>query len=143
MVELQHVLAVRPRDRDLDLEAVPDIALVVSASAGLIMIDLESQNVRLVHYTLQEYFKKRTTLFPRVDTFIAETCMTYLSYNHFTNPFLPSNDTSFGLLNYAAESWGFRLNGNAERALQDQMLNFFSDDQISSTPVLSFYAECR
>ena len=126
--ELQHALAVRQGDRDLDPEAVPDIALVVSVSAGLIMIDPESQAVRLVHFTVEEYFKKRTALFPRADILIAETCMTYLSFDRFTNN-APQSEIPSSLLDYAAENWGFHLHGEAERVLQDQVLDFLSDDQ--------------
>ena len=127
MSELQHALAVRPEDHDLDPEAIPDIALVVSVCSGLIMIDPESQTVRLVHYTVEEYFKKKRNLFPRADILIAEACMRYLSYYHITKDSFPPG-ISFGLIAYAAQNWGFHLQGDAERALQDQVLDFLKDD---------------
>lgn len=87
--ELQHALAVRPGDRNFDSEALPDIALVVSVSAGLITIDEDSRTVGLVHFTVEEYFrKKKANLFPRADILLAETCITYVSYDQVTkNPF--------------------------------------------------------
>lgn len=118
--ELQHALAVRPGERDFDPEALPDIALVVSSSAGLITIDEDSQTVRLVHFTVEEYFrKKKVNLFPRADIPIAETCITYLSYDQITNHY-PPNEEFFPFLRYAAENWGHHLRGSAERALQTE-----------------------
>lgn len=55
--ELKEALAVRPEDHELDEEAIPEEALIVSVSAGLITIDPESETIRLVHFTVEEYFR--------------------------------------------------------------------------------------
>src|SRR5204862_913622 len=54
--EIQYALAVEPDDTDMDEEGLPDEGVLVSACAGLVIIDPESNIIRLVHYTAQEYF---------------------------------------------------------------------------------------
>jgi hypothetical protein len=56
--ELCHALAVGPGEEDLDKENVPDVEDIVSVCAGLITVDEESNIIRLVHYTTQEYFER-------------------------------------------------------------------------------------
>ncbi|KAL8816202.1 MAG: hypothetical protein Q9191_008370, partial [Dirinaria sp. TL-2023a] len=132
--ELQHALAIRPRDREFDQEALPDIALVVSVSAGLITVDEDGQAVRLVHFTVEEYFRKmKANLFPRADILLAEACITYLSYDQITNHSPPDEDI-FPLLRYAAENWGHHLRGQAERTLQNQVFHFLEDERNLKYP---------
>ena len=42
----------------LDEENLPEIEDMVSVCAGLVTIDEESNIIRLVHYTTQEYFER-------------------------------------------------------------------------------------
>jgi hypothetical protein len=55
-LELQHALAVKSGDHQLDKENVREIEDMVSVCAGLVTVDEESSIIRLVHYTTQEYF---------------------------------------------------------------------------------------
>ena len=82
--ELIHALAVNPGDHKLDLEAFVEIDLIISVSAGLLTIEPESQIIRLVHFTVEEYFKTRKTqLFPDAESEIVATCLTYMSFDSF------------------------------------------------------------
>jgi hypothetical protein len=56
--ELQHAIGVEIDASSLDRENITDIGLIVSVCAGLVIIDTESDIVRLVHYTTQEYFQR-------------------------------------------------------------------------------------
>jgi hypothetical protein len=56
--ELQHALAVKPGDSELDKENLRYIEDMVSVCAGLVTVDEESKIIRLVHYTTQEYFER-------------------------------------------------------------------------------------
>jgi hypothetical protein len=56
--ELCHALAVDPGDLELDPDNIPDVKDMVSVCAGLITVDEESNIIRLVHYTAQEYFER-------------------------------------------------------------------------------------
>jgi hypothetical protein len=56
--ELCHALAVEPGESELDPDNIPDVEDMVSICAGLVTIDDESNIIRLVHYTTQEYFER-------------------------------------------------------------------------------------
>src|ERR1700760_3640296 len=56
--ELCHALAVELGEDNLDKDNIPSIEDIVSACAGLVIIDQESNIIRLVHYTAQEYFER-------------------------------------------------------------------------------------
>ncbi len=53
--ELRHALAVEIGELELDEENLPEIEDMVSVCAGLVTVDEESDIIRLVHYTAQEY----------------------------------------------------------------------------------------
>ena len=142
--ELRHALAIRPGDHDLDPDALPDISLVVSVSAGLITIDEESQTVRLVHFTIEEYFQRRVhNLFPGADILITETCMTYLSFHRLDDIKTSENTIAAAsgedvFLDYASTYWGYHCVPAVEHALQDQILDFLSGKELPqlSKPLL-------
>ena len=110
--ELQCALSVEPGDTEMDEANFVDEETLSSVCAGLIVVDHESQIVRLAHYTTQEYFESREdVLFPDKQNLLAETCLTYLSFNVFSHPrfnntfeFYPYSRT-YPLLNYAAHNW--------------------------------------
>lgn len=82
--ELEEALAIEPRGRDFDSDAAPDISLVLEACAGLLIVDKQTKQVRLVHYTAQDYID--TLLLSRyrgAHESIAGDCLTYLNYDVF------------------------------------------------------------
>ncbi|KAH6668467.1 hypothetical protein B0J14DRAFT_518928, partial [Halenospora varia] len=80
--ELQHALAVNIGDPCLDKENLREIDDMVSVCAGLVTVDEESNIIRLVHYTTQEYFERTAKRwFPDAETDISMTCVTYLSFD--------------------------------------------------------------
>src|SRR3982074_897423 len=86
--ELQHALAVEVGESALDEENLPQIEDMVSVCAGLVAVDKESNIIRLVHYTTQEYFKRtQNHWFPNAEPEITTTCVTYLSFNIFQSGF--------------------------------------------------------
>lgn len=138
--EIQHALAVEPEDTDLDEDALPDRDVLVSACAGLVTVDKESDIIRLVHYTTQRYFERvRENWFPAAQVEIARTCLTYLSFRVFStgpcpNHMLDSRYEANPLLLYAATYWGEHVRGTAELAVKDLLLSFLKlQPQVSST----------
>ena len=92
--ELVHALAVEHNDEELDETNILHIGDVISVCAGLVAVDEESNVIRLVHYTAQEYFERiREAWNPCAQQEIALTCLTYLSFKSFS---------SGGSLNYEA-----------------------------------------
>ncbi|KAH7231109.1 hypothetical protein BKA59DRAFT_409338, partial [Fusarium tricinctum] len=112
-LELQHALAVEVGEPEFDEENLPQIADMVSVCAGLVTVDEESNIIRLVHYTTQEYFERmQTNWFPNAQADITAVCVTYLSYTVFESGFC-GTDEEFEerlqlnpLYDYAAHNWG-------------------------------------
>lgn len=139
---LQHALAVKPGDSDLTDEFLEEDD-IVSTCAGLVTIDAQSGKIGLVHYTAQEYLEKeRKKLFPRAGKLIAETCLTYLSFDIFarTSPvaYDPRSTVrplrniashaiwdAHPLLEYALDRWGFHAHEAFDeiRNLSNQFLS--------------------
>ena len=82
--ELEEALAIVPGEDDFDPEGLPLIHDALNACAGLLVVDDETEQVRMVHYTAQDYFDKLLeSRFHGAHTTIAEHCITYLSYRVF------------------------------------------------------------
>ena len=87
---------------------------MVSVCAGLVTFDKETNIVRLVYYTTQEYFKRtQDQWFPNAENYIIAICVTYLSFSVFESGFCQT-DNEFEerlrlnpLYDYAACNWGY------------------------------------
>ncbi|KAL4779153.1 hypothetical protein BJX76DRAFT_365505 [Aspergillus varians] len=131
--ELQHALAVEIGQPYLDEANISDVEDIVSVCAGLVIVDEQSNIIRLVHYTAQEYFERTwTEWFPDAQQTIAATCVTYLSFDFFDGYYgsLGEPQVSYqanGLLEkyplyrYAAQNWG--RHGQVEDLDLDLVLN--------------------
>ncbi|KAI9766598.1 MAG: hypothetical protein M1840_006409 [Geoglossum simile] len=111
--ELCNALAVELGEEELDPDNIPDVEDLVSVCAGLVTVDRESNIIRLVHYTAQEYVGRiREEWNPRAQLDIASACLTYLSFSIFRCGSCPT-DKDFEsrlkqnvFLDYAARHWG-------------------------------------
>jgi ankyrin repeat protein len=113
ITELQYALAVEDSDSELDTDNLPEIEDMVSVCAGLVTVDKESNIIRLIHYTTQEYFKQtRRRLFPKAEADITTICVTYLSFSIFDSGFCHRDEDleerlrDNPLYEYAARNWG-------------------------------------
>ena len=85
--ELRFGLAVEYSDdpehlEEFDADNLLPPRSLIDVCAGLVIIDSNSQIVRLVHYTTQEYLdKERMLLFKGINVDISRACLTYLSCN--------------------------------------------------------------
>ncbi|KFY30332.1 hypothetical protein V493_01980, partial [Pseudogymnoascus sp. VKM F-4281 (FW-2241)] len=111
--ELSHALAVEAGESELDEDNILDIEDMTSVCAGLVAVDEESDVIRLVHYTTQEYFEDiRGAWSPKAQEEIALTCLTYLSFHSFVTGHCYSDEdlerriTQNPFLVYAARYWG-------------------------------------
>lgn len=113
--ELQEALAVEIEEPALDKENLSEIDAMVSVCAGLVIVDEESDIVRLVHYTAQEYFERtQSRWFPDAETHIATICVTYLSFDVFgelceTYEEFKERKRSKQFFGYAFQNWGIML----------------------------------
>jgi hypothetical protein len=111
--ELCYVLAVESGEPELDPDNIPDVEDMVSVCAGPVAVDDESNIIRLVYYTTQEYFERiQENWNPQAQHEIAVVCLTYLSFNNFRSGSCP-NDEEFEsrleknvFLDYASRYWG-------------------------------------
>ena len=138
--ELAHGLAVEYDDDgaqdELDTDNLLSSRSLVDVCAGLVVIDPQSQIIRLVHYTTQEFFdKERLQLFEDAEVDISMASLTYLSYN-FAN-ISPNDDMisdailSHPFLTYASLFWFLHLKEIGETAHSDvtisRSLEFVND----------------
>ncbi|KAF5848963.1 hypothetical protein GGP41_010044 [Bipolaris sorokiniana] len=99
----------------LDEEYLPTINRLRFLCAGLFTIDEESNIIRLVHYTTQEYFERIGDKWkPNAQFHIVSTCLTYLSFDVFKTGSC-SSDEEFEerlqenkFLDYATKHWSER-----------------------------------
>ncbi|RKU40803.1 hypothetical protein DL546_003127 [Coniochaeta pulveracea] len=83
--ELQHALAVEVGQTQLDKDNIPELDDMVSVCAGLVTVDEQGGIIRLVHYTTEEYFKRKGAhWFPDAESNITTACITYMSSDNFS-----------------------------------------------------------
>lgn len=138
--ELRHALAVEPAATGLDTEALTDLEIILGVTAGLITTfklkigrSRECLFVRFVHNTLQEYLEiNQAQIFPNVQRLIAETCLTYLSYDKIGSDEpspsdVPNSRAEFlPFAEYAVRNWGVHLR-RVQQELMRQALAFIQD----------------
>ena len=111
LAELQHALGIEQNTSELDEDAIPNLGLIVSTCTGLVVVDTESDVVRLVHHTTQEYFQRTwQRWFPNAQIEITKACATYLSFEAFktgATDRLEDNVPSNDFYAYAAVNWGY------------------------------------
>lgn len=103
VTELLHALAIEIGESKFDEENLYDADEVLSVCAGLVIVDNESDIIRLVHYTAEEYFKQNmSSIFPDIGQHIAMSCLTYLLYDDFNQGWLK------GYVEMSDGSWEFQ-----------------------------------
>ncbi|KAI9727372.1 MAG: hypothetical protein M1834_008443 [Cirrosporium novae-zelandiae] len=133
--ELQYALAIEIGESKLDKDNIPEVEDMISACAGLVTVDQESDVIRLVHYTTQEYFERtRKSWISHPQTDIARTCLTYLLFEAFlSDPYISKEELIYSLesnifLEYAAMYWGYHIRGPLDDSMEQLALSFLKDD---------------
>jgi len=83
--ELRYAMAVEAGSMDLDKGDICPQDIIVRSCLGLVVVDEGSSIVRLIHYTLQKYFRLPNIL-PAPHQTLALTCLTYLNYDQVKRP---------------------------------------------------------
>ncbi|KAJ6586375.1 ankyrin repeat-containing domain protein [Mycena vulgaris] len=79
VAELCEALAIEQEGTTFDVENIVEIDIVLSACAGLLIVDETMAVVRLIHFTTQHYFDSvQAVRFPMAHTEITSRCLTYL-----------------------------------------------------------------
>lgn len=132
--ELRYALAVESGDDHLDESGLQDVPLLLGICGGLVSLDTDSDTIRLVHYTIQEYFDcTHNKLFPDAKIDIPRTCLTYLLFTEsrmLGNMFgvsldhLPLMRERYPFLSYALRNLMHHLRGEPEAELLDLALRY-------------------
>jgi hypothetical protein len=116
-LELLHALAVEIGDTEIDEDNILEAEQLLTICAGLVTIDGQSDSVRFIHYTTQEYLQRnQQTWLPHAEIEIARSCTAYLSIDGLAvGPCSSQKDherrlKKFALLGYASVYWGPHLN---------------------------------
>lgn len=157
MEALQHALAVNLETRSLDLNDIEDESLLISVCAGLVILDSSTRELRLSHYTVQEFFIEHANYwlgYGHGD--LAFTVITYLSLDDVVHAIdrlfdmFKSRGTSpplnqylavmrkYPLLLYAAQNWfeqlsrsnsrDWRASSSQSHTAQTKVLESFTED---------------
>lgn len=138
--ELRHALAVgdlEPEETILDEEALTEEDLLVTVCAGIVIIDKESQIIRLIHYSAQEYFNRhRNALFPDAKISLANDCLRYLTLEHFSGGSVPNDGEmqrriqEYPFFLYASSFWGSHARQAPESNCVEHINRFFDNENI-------------
>ncbi|CAH0050248.1 unnamed protein product [Clonostachys solani] len=116
ITELCSALAIELETDDLDEDNIPSIEEIISVCMGLVVIDKHGENVRLVHYTTQEYLERtRCKCIPEAESEIASMCLTYLAYDAFRDGGytvgrdIDARIQNYPLLPYLAQNWAIHV----------------------------------
>lgn len=131
--ELQHALAVREGDYDIDDEALTAPNHLLSICSGLLTIDEKDGVIRLVHYTAQEFFKKHQhRYFSDTQEELTSICITYLSLGVFDIYTQDDDDWrwtgKYALLEYAAMNLGVHAYGGIKGAMLQAAVKLFLNE---------------
>ena len=124
--EICHALAVEMGSTEIKAKSVPSIRTVLSCCQGLVVVDEGSSTIRLIHFTLKEYFSRHDTLFDRPHSRIAETCLTYLNFQAINDISASSIHDSRGppFLEYSSLYWGAHMRMQLSASSRSLALEF-------------------
>ncbi|PPQ96354.1 hypothetical protein CVT26_005041 [Gymnopilus dilepis] len=113
-IELQHALAISSDRKEFNDDDLIPTELLVSLCCGLVVIDEESEIVRLAHYTAYDFFKRHApAYFQQPKTYITSKCIDYLSTFNFKDLAGADKRTLYNFLQrgnflkYAYTYWGY------------------------------------
>ena len=131
--ELLDAVAIRPGQSVLNSRYKPSARLLLSCCMGLVTIDQHSSDVRLVHYSAQEYFEiTASALFPSGQEDISAACSTYLMAENFCDaPYATERKIAdcieaYPFVVYAAACWGYHLPREVSEQINELATIFLS-----------------
>ena len=136
VVELQHALAIEPGQDHLDSDSLIDEEIMLSVCAGIVTIEDESNLIRFIHYTTQEYLERiRDARFPTARLEITEACIQYLQQEcpnreHLEYAELVERMRRFPFYTYAALNWGAHVDEDIQRVAETRILEFLNNSTV-------------
>ncbi|KAM0514563.1 hypothetical protein ACHAPE_006859 [Trichoderma viride] len=112
-------------------DSLPTTKRLISAGAGLIVVDSDDNTVRLVHESAKDQLHKKGILHTNADLIIAKTCLVCLLRT--TDD--PGTDERKTLLSYAANYWSSHL-GTRYRNADEEAKKLIKELLSSSTKLI-------
>lgn len=139
VAEMQHAVKIESNTTKIEKFDLISQDILVSVCAGIVTVDKESNIIRLVHYSAQEYFQKSGSqkFFPDSEHQLANACLTYLLFDNFANGYCETDETFESLLlentllGYASLHWADHLR-EATESIMDVALTFLRDSARTS-----------
>ena len=138
VAEMQHAVKVESSTTGLEKGDLISQDILVSVCAGIVTVDKESNIIRLVHYTAQEYFlETRSRHFQDAERQLANACLTYLLFDNFKDGYCETDEAlesllkENALLDYAARHWADHAREVTE-PIMGATLNFLEDTSRTS-----------
>ena len=114
---------------EFDEDNIPDIALVLSSCAGLVLISSSSHVVGFAHYTVQEFFIGfRDKWYPDGHSLLCVACIQYLSHEGLCSR-SNQNEEAYALKHYAANFWGEHAKRGWPANYQKAVLGLLNSDR--------------
>ena len=133
--ELLQCLAIEPGDDDFNDENDYDKESILECTLGLINIESDGSNVRLVHSTLQHYLEDNIDKwFSKAELGMAIACLTCLNFRPLSKPCkndekLEKRLQEYPFLAYASSHWGDHVReATVDTALCAKALKFCDDE---------------
>jgi len=130
--QLCHALAIELGSTEFNAGNIPSMTTLVNCCQGLITVDKEASTVRLIHFTLKEYFSTHPNIFSRPHSAMAEICLTYLNSQQLKalsiNGYSDIFELDYPFLKYCSLYWGVHANqdlSDCARSLALQLLQEF------------------
>ena len=133
--ELQHALAVKSGMKSLDEDRLRTPKTLVDVCAGLIIVEEESNTVRLIHYTLKEFLQSQLGRLRNPNIHMAQVCLNYLLFDDFNRDVesfyeLERLRQKMPFLSYAANHWGHHVSAEScesAETVQGEIFKFLSE----------------
>lgn len=121
--ELQHAVAIRPGDTQLDQELIMDGSHITALCAGLVILDQRTSTVNWVHYSTKNYFEQiRSVLFSNFHASITMSCATYLTLGELRDANIWKILRDYPLAGYAAQYMADHARQHPEDALESSII---------------------
>lgn len=134
--EIRHAVAVDRDTEDIDPEYdLDDPDLMISVCAGLVTLDMQNQNIRMVHYTMQTFLESLDNGFlSSPHTFLASCCLSYLKLSSFATGHHDNADErvrryrQYPFYIYSAQRWAEHWeHGGFDETLQEHAFSFLDN----------------
>jgi hypothetical protein len=135
--ELQHALTVDLRSGSVEPDSLVERDDIISVCGGIVTLEEESQLIRFIHYTTQEYLEGvRGNIFPKAQLEITEACMAYLSQDK-----VVEQQSQLPFFSYAVRNWGFHAGKDVQKTRREQIIAFIERER--STLSLGAKRHCQ